>query len=80
MLTVVQEPRILKFYCFDCESRFEEEICEELDPHIFCFHCRGVNILPFAECVDEQEGCSSDGCERSVCGGGCVGERTVSSK
>lgn len=70
MLPVYQEPRIIKIYCFDCESRFEEEVYEEVDQTIFCISCKSENILPFAECVDEQEGCSSNHCQKRVCDDG----------
>ncbi len=86
MLPVNLAPIIKKFYCFDCESRFEEEVYDEIGQEFFCLNCKSFNILPFAESAMGQHGCGAEECKRRInleegcvdCSGceyGCVSNR-----
>ncbi len=66
MLPIYSTSEIKKFLCLDCESRFEEEIYDEIVQEFACLNCGGINILPFPESAIGQHGCSSKNCSRRV--------------
>ena len=63
MLPIHSTPEVKKFLCLDCESRFEEEIYDEIVQEFACLNCKSVNILPFPEsAVGQSHGCGSKSC------------------